>query len=37
VRFRRFTTAAALVHEMIEAHDEKRLLRLQETLAGQDF
>ena len=25
----RFATAAAIVHELIEAHDEKRLLRLQ--------
>ena len=29
-----FTTAAALVHELIEARDEKRLLRLQHQLAG---
>jgi len=29
-----FTTAAALVHELHEAHDEKRLLRLQRQLAG---
>src|ERR1700712_3880101 len=29
-----FTTAAALVHELIEARDEKRLLRLQKQLAG---
>ena len=29
-----FTTAAALVHELIEARDEKRLLRLQRQLAG---
>ena len=28
-----FTTAAALVHELIEARDEKRLLRLQSQLA----
>ncbi|MEI6203775.1 MAG: IS21-like element helper ATPase IstB [Aestuariivirga sp.] len=28
-----FTTAAALVHELIEARDEKRLLRLQRQLA----
>ncbi len=28
-----FTTAAALVHELIEARDEKRLLRLQRLLA----
>jgi DNA replication protein DnaC len=28
-----FTTAAALVHELIEARDEKRLLRLQHQLA----
>jgi len=30
----RFATAAAIVHEMIEAQDEKRLLRLQKTLAS---
>lgn len=29
-----FTTAAALVHELMEARDEKRLLRLQKQLAG---
>jgi DNA replication protein DnaC len=29
-----FTTAAALVHELLEARDEKRLLRLQKRLAG---
>jgi DNA replication protein DnaC len=29
-----FITAASLVHELIEAHDEKRLLRLQRQLAG---
>ena len=29
-----FTTAAALVHELLEARDEKRLLRLQKQLAG---
>jgi DNA replication protein DnaC len=29
-----FTTAAAMVHELIEAGDEKRLLRLQRQLAG---
>jgi len=29
-----FTTAAALVHELHEARDEKRLLRLQRQLAG---
>jgi DNA replication protein DnaC len=29
-----FTTAAAMVHEMIEARDEKRLLRLRRQLAG---
>jgi DNA replication protein DnaC len=29
----RFTTAAALVNEMIEARDEKRLLRLQKQIA----
>ena len=30
----RFATAAAIVHEMIEAQDEKRLLRLHKTLAS---
>jgi DNA replication protein DnaC len=29
-----FTTAAALVHELIEARDERRLLRLQRQLAS---
>jgi DNA replication protein DnaC len=29
-----FTTAAALVHELLEARDEKRLLRLQKQLVG---
>jgi DNA replication protein DnaC len=29
-----FTTAAGLVHELLEARDEKRLLRLQRQLAG---
>ncbi len=29
-----FTTAAALVHELMEARDERRLLRLQKQLAG---
>jgi DNA replication protein DnaC len=29
-----FTTAAALVHELMEARDERRLLRLQKRLAG---
>jgi len=29
-----FTTAAALVHELVEARDEKRLLRLQRQLIG---
>ena len=33
----RFATAAALVHEMIEARDEKRLLRLQKTLASYEL
>lgn len=33
----RFTTAAALVHELIEAVDERRLQRLQKTLASQDL
>ncbi|HEY2530071.1 MAG TPA: ATP-binding protein, partial [Xanthobacteraceae bacterium] len=29
-----FITAAAVVHELIEARDEKRLLRLQRQIAG---
>ena len=33
----RFITAAALVHELMEAADEKRLLRLQKQLAGQQL
>ena len=33
----RFTTTAALVHELIEAVDERRLQRLQKTLASQDL
>jgi len=33
----RFTTAAALVHELMEAADEKRLIRLQKQLASQDL
>ena len=33
----RFTTAAALVNELLEARDEKRLLRLQKQLAQQDL
>lgn len=33
----RFTTAAALVHELIEARDEKRLLRYQKHLARQEL
>jgi len=32
-----FSTAAALVHELIEARDEKRLLRLQKQLAGYNL
>ena len=32
----RFTTAAALVHELIEAVDERRLQRLQKLLVSQD-
>src|SRR5260370_39968179 len=30
----RFTTAASLVHELMEARDEKRLLRFQKLMAG---
>ena len=33
----RFTTAAALVHELIEAVDERRLQRLQKQLVSQDL
>jgi DNA replication protein DnaC len=33
----RFTTAAALVHELIEAADERRLQRLQKLMASQDL
>ena len=33
----RFTTAAALVHELIEARDDKRLLRYQKNLARQEL
>jgi DNA replication protein DnaC len=33
----RFATAAGIVNELIEARDEKRLLRLQKTLAGYEL
>ena len=33
----RFATASVLVHELIEATDERRLQRLQKTLASQDL
>jgi len=33
----RFTTAAALVHELMEARDEKRLLRLQKQMASDEL
>ena len=33
----RFTTAAALVNELLEARDDKRLLRLQKQFAKQDL
>lgn len=33
----RFTTAAALVHELMEARDEKRLLRFQKNLLRQEL
>lgn len=33
----RFATAAGIVNELIEAGDEKRLLRLQKTLAGYEL
>jgi DNA replication protein DnaC len=33
----RFTTAAAMVHELIEAKDEKRLLRYQKQMAAYEL
>lgn len=33
----RFTTAAALVHELMEARDEKHLLRFQKHLLWQEL
>jgi len=33
----RFTTAAAMVHELMEAKDEKRLLRFQKQMAGYEL
>jgi DNA replication protein DnaC len=33
----RFTTAAALVHELMEARDEKRLLRFQKQMASHEL
>ena len=33
----RFTTAAALVHELVEAVDDRRIQRLQKTLVSQDL
>lgn len=33
----RFTTAAPIVHELIEARDDKKLLRLQKQLAGHEL
>jgi len=33
----RFTTAASIVHELIEARDDKKLLRLQKQLAGHEL
>ena len=37
-RFRvRFTTAASLTHELIEARDERRLMCYQKSLARQDL
>ena len=33
----RFTTAAALVHDLIEAKDERRLQRLQKQLTSQNL
>ena len=33
----RFTTAAAMVHELMEAKDEKRLLRFQKQMASYEL
>ena len=33
----RFTTAASLVHRLVEARDDKRLLRYQKLLARQEL
>jgi len=33
----RFTTAAALVHDLIEAHDERKLQRMQKQLTSQNL
>jgi DNA replication protein DnaC len=33
----RFTTAAAMVHELMEAHDEKKLLRFQKQTAAYEL
>ena len=33
----RFTTTAAMVHELVEARDEKRLLRYQKQMAGYEL
>ena len=33
----RFTTAAALVHELIEARDDRKLLRFQKQVAGYEL
>jgi DNA replication protein DnaC len=33
----RFTTAAAMVHELLEAKDEKRLLRYQKQMASYEL
>ena len=33
----RFTTAAAMVHELLQARDEKRLLRYQKQMAGYEL
>src|SRR6202166_2806138 len=33
----RFTTAAAMVHELMEARDEKRLLRFQKQMASHEL
>ena len=35
--YEKFTTTAAMVHELLEARDEKRLLRYQKQMAGYEL